>query len=1345
MQIRHRVFKDSDLTYRVDSAEMLLSEKARADGFRATSAHARNAVSSRSHALFTMEVQIQRQRRGPFTKWSNVHVCDLAGFENINQTNAVRGQDLHAEGLAITQSLEALKNTLKDRKGGLKVSANARTASKLIYLLLDCLGGQASMTVVVNVSPLGGEHLVDTIKTLEFAMLAKAVRQTPTSSWPQLNSNAMKNIIRQTNDLEAELERAKERLKRGEGDILEINRLKNDLAVATKYLEDSLRAKDDAEVSKLKQVKMNEVRHGSISKLSTIHDVLMNFANEETFCEVGQPRSIVLKLQEKMSDVKTCEENMQKALQTHVSLCYHAKALTDSLDTAVNDFLASKLKVESLRHLVHIKMNSWKVSETIQKANEALTLFNTNAQKVTKHLRSIHFSCLDVLLSADLPAACHKLECAAAIFSPCVPDDWDQDERVLDSISDSKLNVDVVDINVDVVDINDAANSTDDNQNVRFISMTSSIEVLFDSVYPGDVFHEDALDDSPADAPVIIKWTSAVLHHARRVLQSWLERTPMGDAEVWEKVHQGRFNSLQNPPRAPDVHFVDFFKVCHRNYSDVMIRIGERLLVQIGAGCSDWRATVKLAEEVSEAILSMNLDALETFSTNGVDSFNALLLHHSSSEMDVCVEHLKPDGADSDCIKLDDTIQEIMNTICVEWTKKKRLEQQYLQQAKDEEMESLRENHEAECGDLKYQKDVEMESLRETHEAADAQLQQEHRAFRDEKEVEMVLFRETHEAQRAHLQTQHEDQLVAKVEQLNALQQVKIELDARVQYLDARQLEESERLNEVTQDLSYSADQLKAQVESMEETLSSEKQKTQAVAAANVVHVEGLIHRIDNTFSKPEMEEGSCANSVDPSLALGKLLKLLDVYIQGALPPPIAGSGLDVIRARQQAKPQSIGLEKKVNSQSADSMSDSVSDSDSDACSESSKSTAGERERERFYYKNDDQTDLAAQIQKLEMEKQAMSAELHTLQVEKNAQEQSMGDKHNQEQALREELEALREAKSAQKQLLSDKNARELAFRMKLEEMQMAKVAHAQSPSETGEHAFSDSDSEQACSDSGSEQAVSDRDTQEQALRAELKALLVEKPILERSLSDKDTQEQALRAGLDALVVDNTSQSQEQSLPDRDAQEQALRVELDSLRSGLEASSAQIVQLNSQSQHMSEVEEKLKAQIASLRTELEMERKTTGDINTREQALRVELEEMQMTKLEFEEKLKAQIASLRTELEMERKTTGDINTREQALRVEVEDMLAKIEVEEKLNAEIASLRTELEMERKTTGDINTREQALRVELEEMQMTNIEVEERLKAEIVTSRLKAQIKSLREKLHKAEESKPCCVVS
>ena len=109
---------------------MLLSEKARADGFRATSAHARNAVSSRSHALFTMEVQIQRQRRGPFTKWSNVHVCDLAGFENINQTNAVRGQDLHAEGLAITQSLEALKNTLKDRKGGLKVSANARTASK---------------------------------------------------------------------------------------------------------------------------------------------------------------------------------------------------------------------------------------------------------------------------------------------------------------------------------------------------------------------------------------------------------------------------------------------------------------------------------------------------------------------------------------------------------------------------------------------------------------------------------------------------------------------------------------------------------------------------------------------------------------------------------------------------------------------------------------------------------------------------------------------------------------------------------------------------------------------------------------------------------------------------------------------------------------------------------------------------------------------------------------------------------------------------------------------------------------------------------------------------------------
>jgi hypothetical protein len=136
-----------------------------------------NAVSSRSHSVFTLTI-VQNDRfvdmlgntQLGIKKRSKLHLIDLAGSERIESTGAT-GQRLK-EGAAINQSLSCLGNVIN------ALSTQAKFVpyrdSKLTYLLSDSLGGNSLTLMIACVTPIAGAY-EESIGTLRFAERAKKI------------------------------------------------------------------------------------------------------------------------------------------------------------------------------------------------------------------------------------------------------------------------------------------------------------------------------------------------------------------------------------------------------------------------------------------------------------------------------------------------------------------------------------------------------------------------------------------------------------------------------------------------------------------------------------------------------------------------------------------------------------------------------------------------------------------------------------------------------------------------------------------------------------------------------------------------------------------------------------------------------------------------------------------------------------------------------------------------------------------------------------------------------------------------------------------------------------------
>lgn len=164
---------------------------------RQTDSTAINAKSSRSHAVFSLNLVQRRNKYQTASKSekrlsvpleamtgaeamitidSKLHFVDLAGSERLKNTGA-QGERAR-EGISINAGLASLGKVisqLSSRQAGAHVSYRD---SKLTRLLQDSLGGNAITYMIACVTP-AEFHLSETLNTVQYAQRARAIQSKP--------------------------------------------------------------------------------------------------------------------------------------------------------------------------------------------------------------------------------------------------------------------------------------------------------------------------------------------------------------------------------------------------------------------------------------------------------------------------------------------------------------------------------------------------------------------------------------------------------------------------------------------------------------------------------------------------------------------------------------------------------------------------------------------------------------------------------------------------------------------------------------------------------------------------------------------------------------------------------------------------------------------------------------------------------------------------------------------------------------------------------------------------------------------------------------------------------------
>ncbi|CAJ0936108.1 unnamed protein product, partial [Mesorhabditis belari] len=188
-----------------------------------------NEQSSRSHAIFTMQIRQQRVAVHGESASSGeteleiltakFHFVDLAGSERLKRTGATG--DRAKEGISINCGLLALGNVISALGGASgKVSHVPYRDSKLTRLLQDSLGGNSRTLMIACVSP-SDSDFVETLNTMKYANRAKNIKNKVVANQDK-SSKAIGELRARIAQLETELLEYRQGRRTVNGDGLEV-------------------------------------------------------------------------------------------------------------------------------------------------------------------------------------------------------------------------------------------------------------------------------------------------------------------------------------------------------------------------------------------------------------------------------------------------------------------------------------------------------------------------------------------------------------------------------------------------------------------------------------------------------------------------------------------------------------------------------------------------------------------------------------------------------------------------------------------------------------------------------------------------------------------------------------------------------------------------------------------------------------------------------------------------------------------------------------------------------------------------------------------------------------------
>ncbi|KAI3381798.1 hypothetical protein SNEBB_000846 [Seison nebaliae] len=257
-----------------------------------------NKHSSRSHAIFTIQIERKDDESESHIRAGKLHLVDLAGSERLAKTGA-KGERLE-EAKKINLSLLALGNVVSSLvKSGAYIPYRD---SLLTRLLQDSLGGNAKTVMVATVGP-ANYNMEETLVTLNYANRAKMIKNRPKINEDPKDA-LLREYIEQINELREQLHRTKGGVV-GAKEIHAIQSRSKKKKKKTKKRNDGNHGTGDASAGDENESDENIVDSKQLEEELKRQDQMREAARHELECCLEEKELLLGKLNERESEYKT--------------------------------------------------------------------------------------------------------------------------------------------------------------------------------------------------------------------------------------------------------------------------------------------------------------------------------------------------------------------------------------------------------------------------------------------------------------------------------------------------------------------------------------------------------------------------------------------------------------------------------------------------------------------------------------------------------------------------------------------------------------------------------------------------------------------------------------------------------------------------------------------------------------------------------------------------------------------------------------------------------------------------------------------------------------------------------